>query len=138
VNGSIRAIGSVYYGGSTTGIGTAYTKPDFVFNDNYKVIQTEEVDEYVKKENHLPWITSAEQETKENGTVTDMTRMSFETLEAVENLQLQLIGQQKLIRELQTGNDKLMSENSQQKARIESLESRLLKLESMLGAISNK
>lgn len=41
----------------------------------------------LKKNNHLPWVTSA---TAENGAV-NMTRMSFETLEVVENLQLQVI-----------------------------------------------
>ena len=108
VIGSIRATGSVYYGG-TEGLtnGTLYNKPDFVFNENYRALRTEDVEEYLERENHLPWITSAEKEKEENGEVTDMTRMAFETVESVENLQLQIIDQQKLIRELKAENNTL-------------------------------
>jgi hypothetical protein len=116
VNGNIRVIGEIYYGGSTTGTTTTkYNKPDYVFENKYKLFTIEEVEKYIEKENHLPWITSAEKEKKENGDVVDMTRMAFETLESVENLQLQLIGQQKQIRELKAENDQL-------KYRLEKLE----------------
>ncbi len=108
VSGSIRALGSVYYGGSEgSANGTAYTKPDYVFEESYKVFGTEEVEEFLEKENHLPWITSAEKEREENGNATDMTRMAFETVETVENLQLQIIEQSKLIRELEARLRKL-------------------------------
>ena len=116
VIGNIRATGSVFYGGTEGNTnGTAYTKPDFVFDDSYKVLQTKDVEEYLERENHLPWITSAEKEKEENGAVTDMTRMAFETVESVENLQLQIIDQQKLIRELKVENDWL-------KARLDRIE----------------
>jgi hypothetical protein len=106
VMGSIRATGSVFYGGTEGNTnGTAYTKPDFVFDDSYKALQTKEVEEFLERENHLPWITSADKEKEENGEVTDMTRMAFETVESVENLQLQIIDQQKMIKELKTEND---------------------------------
>jgi hypothetical protein len=108
VIGSIRATGSVFYGGTEGNTnGTAYTKPDFVFNESYNVLQTDDVETYLKRENHLPWITSAEKEKEENGEVTDMTRMAFETVESVENLQLQIIDQQKMIRELKAENKKM-------------------------------
>jgi hypothetical protein len=99
VNGNIRATGSVYYGGTTTTTGTAYNKPDYVFGEDYKALQTGEIEMFLKENNHLPWVTSAEKEKQENGEATDMTRMAFETLESVENLQLQIISQQKLIKE---------------------------------------
>ncbi|MBW6534207.1 MAG: hypothetical protein K0B11_04320 [Mariniphaga sp.] len=101
VNGRIRATGSVYYGGTTSTDGTAYNKPDYVFAEDYIALPTEEVELFLKENSHLPWVTSAEQEKQENGEATDMTRMAFETLEAVENLQLQIINQQKLIKEQQ-------------------------------------
>ncbi len=108
VIGSIRATGSVYYGGSEGLMnGTLYNKPDFVFNESYRALRTEDVEEYLERENHLPWITSAEKEKEENGEVTDMTRMAFETVESVENLQLQIIEQQKMIRELKAENEKM-------------------------------
>jgi hypothetical protein len=99
VNGSIRAIGSVYYGGTTgSANGTAYTKPDYVFEKTYKRLSIEEVEDFLKNENHLPWVTSAVKEKEENGYVVDMTRMAFESVETIENLQLQIIEMNKQIR----------------------------------------
>ena len=108
VIGSIRATGSVYYGGSEGLMnGTLYNKPDFVFYESYRVLRPEDVEKYLQREKHLPWITSAEKEKEENGEVTDMSRMAFETVETVENLQLQIIDQQKMIRELKAENGKM-------------------------------
>jgi hypothetical protein len=118
VNGNIRATGSVYYGGTTTTAGTAYNKPDYVFGDDYKALQTFEIEMFLKENKHLPWVTSVEQEEQENGDATNMTRMAFETLESVENLQLQIISQQKLIKE--------------QQEIIESLQTRLERIEKAL------
>ena len=111
VNGDIRAIGSVYYGGTVGNAnGILYTKPDFVFEEGYEVMSVEQVEEYLRVENHLPWMTSVKQEKEENGDVIDMTRMAFETVETAENLQLQIIGlntmagtQQEQISLLQSG-----------------------------------
>jgi hypothetical protein len=103
VNGDIRAIGSVYYGGTEGNAdGTAYTKPDYVFEEGYQVMSTEQVEEYLKKENHLPWMTSVNQEKEENGDVINMTRMAFQTVETAENLQLQVIELNKLIKKQTT------------------------------------
>ena len=108
VTGSIRATGSVYYGGTAgSANGTAYSKPDYVFEESYQMLQTEEVEEFLNKENHLPWITSAVKEKEENGEVVDMTRMAFETVESVENIQLQVIEQQKLMQNQQKEIDEL-------------------------------
>ena len=101
VIGDIRATGSVYYGGTSGNAdGTLYTKPDYVFEDNYKPLSIDEVESYVTKEKHLPWITSVKTEKKENGEVVNMTRMNFETVETVENLQVQIIELKKEIDEL--------------------------------------
>ncbi|UCG47968.1 MAG: hypothetical protein JSU94_21120 [Phycisphaerales bacterium] len=100
VDGNIRATGSVYYGGTEGNTnGTAYSKPDYVFEKGYHVMSTDQVEAYLKKENHLPWITSAEQEEQQHASVIDMTRMAFETVETAENLQMQLIQLNKLIKE---------------------------------------
>jgi hypothetical protein len=123
VNGDIRAIGSVYYGGSTgSADGTAYIKPDYVFDESYERLDPENVEDFLARENHLPWITSAKQEKIENGENTNMTRMAFETLEAVENVQLQVIRQDKQIRELKAENRQLKSENKQLKKRLDRIE----------------
>jgi len=119
VIGDIRATGSVYYGGTEGNAnGTAYNKPDYVFEDDYDVMSVEQVEEYLKKENHLPWMTSAKQEKDENSDVIDMTRMAFETVETAENLQIQIIELNKLIKE----QAKLIEE---QQKRIAALEARI-------------
>jgi hypothetical protein len=116
VVGDIRATGSVYYGGTSGNAnGTVYTKPDYVFEETYNHMTTEEVCEYLLSEKHLPWITSAREEKEEAGNVVDMTRMAFETVETVENLQLQIIEMNKVIKAL---NKKIML----QQAQIERLE----------------
>jgi hypothetical protein len=100
VNGDIRAIGSVFYGGTEGNAnGTAYLKPDYVFEEGYGVMSIDQVETYLKKENHLPWMTSTKQEKEENGNVIDMTRMAFETVETAENIQIQVIELNKLIKD---------------------------------------
>ena len=102
VCGDIRATGSVYYGGTCgTANGTAYNKPDYVFESDYKIYTPNEIEKFIGKKGHLPWLTSAKKEKKENNGAVNITRMSFETLEAVENMQLQIIEQQKQIEEMQ-------------------------------------
>ncbi len=102
VIGNIRATGSVYYGGTAGAAnGNLYNKPDYVFKSGYKLRTIEEVEEYLKTQGHLPWMTSVEQEKKENGDAVDITRMGFETVETTENLQLQIITLNNFIKELQ-------------------------------------
>jgi hypothetical protein len=133
VNGDIRATGSVYYGGTSGGVSaTPYSKPDYVFEKTYGFMPVEEVEKFLNEENHLPWVTSVEKEKEENGETTDMTRMAFETLESVENLQLQIIEQHKLIRTLMDQNAKLSSENEQLRDKDESINNRIDKLEKLL------
>jgi len=113
VTGDIRATGSVYYGGTAgTSNGTLYTKPDFVFETGYRPLTIDQVEDHLRRERSLPWMTSAREE--KGGTV-NMTRMSFETVETAENLQLQVITLNRLIRDLR---EKIES----QERRIRSLE----------------
>jgi len=116
VNGDIRAIGSVYYGGTVGNAdGELYDKPDYVFQDGYKVLETEEVEQFLKREGHLPWMTSVKQEKEENGNAVNMTRMAFETVETVENLQLQIIKLNKFITQQRKEIDILKAEISRLK-----------------------
>ncbi len=111
VIGDIRATGSVYYGGSTGSTdGIAYTKPDYVFEEGYQILSTEQVAKHLEKKKSLPWITPLKKEKEENGEMIDMTRMSFETVETVENLQLQIIALSKIIKEQQRQIDSLLNE----------------------------
>ncbi|MFH2094878.1 MAG: hypothetical protein ABIJ16_04185, partial [Bacteroidota bacterium] len=102
VAGDARVEGNIYYG--PTGSVTIYTKPDYVFDpgyDNDFDLDILAIEKYIKKNNHLPWVTAAKDE--ENGI--NMTRMSFESLEAIENLQMQII-------ELKKENMRLVDENA--------------------------
>ena len=101
----------MYYG-VTAGVadGIPYSKPDYVFEKNYEAFSTSEVAAFLEKENHLPWITSAAKEKEENGDVTDMTRMAFETVETVENLQLQII---ELSRKLEVLNEIVLKQQKE-------------------------
>lgn len=85
VVGDARITGNIYYGLTGTDF---YSKPDYVFLSNYtKYHDPLEVEEFIIKKGHLPWVTKADAE--KDGI--NMTRMQFETLETVENLQLQII-----------------------------------------------
>jgi hypothetical protein len=126
VNGNIRAIKTVYYGGTEGNAnGMAYLKPDYVFEEGYDVMSTEQVEEYLNRENHLPWMTSAKAEKEENGDGIDMTRMAFETVETAENLQIQVIEQNKLIKKHQEEIAELKTENESLKHRLGSIEQRI-------------
>ncbi|OFX82272.1 MAG: hypothetical protein A2W99_09450 [Bacteroidetes bacterium GWF2_33_16] len=86
VEGDARITGDIFYGASPSI--TKYTKPDYVFKPEYNsYLEPIKVEEFIKTNGHLPWITSAKDE--KNGV--NLTRMQFETLETVENLQLQII-----------------------------------------------
>ncbi len=118
VNGDARVTGDIYYG---TGTNT-YNKPDFVFNPKYeKDFDIPEVEKFISENGHLPWVTAANEE-KEG---VNMTRMSFETLETVENQQLQIIS-------LKKENEAQKQKIKEQEERLSSLEERLRKLERML------
>jgi hypothetical protein len=120
VSGNIRATGSVLYGGSNcTANATAYSKPDYVFESNYKKTYSPfEVEKFILKEGHLPWVTSAKDERKENKGAVDITRMSFQTLEATENIQMQVIEQQKTITSQQAEIDNQKKENEELKKQV--------------------
>jgi hypothetical protein len=95
VSGAIRATGGVFYGGDPA---TPYTQPDYVFEKGYKALKTEEVERYIREKKHLPWMTPSN---KEDKGVINMARMTLETVETAENLQLQIIEANKKMKELQ-------------------------------------
>jgi hypothetical protein len=109
VEGDARITGDIYYG--ILHEDSKYAKPDFVFKKDYnKSFDILSIEKFIKRNKHLPWITAAKNE--HDGV--NMTRMSFETLETVENQQLQIIElkkenikQQKIIDELLKRIEKL-------------------------------
>ncbi len=119
VNGDSRFIGNIYLG---KGNNIIHSKPDFVFSSNYtKNYTIAEIEKFIEENSHLPWLTSAKEE-EEQGV--NLTRMSFETLEAVENQQLQII-------KLKKENDTLKSKLQKQEDRINTLEQQNKQIENL-------
>ena len=120
VDGDARITGNIYYG--AIGSGTTYSKPDFVFEPEYKKdFKISEIEQFIKVNKHLPWVTSAKDE--KDGI--NMTRLSFETLEAIENQQLQIIKLNKVINEKDATINNL-------KKQLKNMDGRLKKIESAL------
>ncbi|MEW5845912.1 MAG: hypothetical protein AB1777_06550 [Bacteroidota bacterium] len=93
VVGDARITGDIYYGTEAE----KYIKPDYVFKPSYPMrLDPLEVEHFIARNGHLPWLTKASDE--KDGV--NLTRMQFETVETVENLQLQIIQQQKEIESL--------------------------------------
>ena len=104
--GAMRANGGFYSSGSQT------IYPDYVFenyadkksniNPTYKMMSLSEVDLFIKTNKHLPGVTGInELPTNENGHKEfELSKLSTQTLEKVEELYLHTIEQQKQIDEL--------------------------------------
>jgi hypothetical protein len=69
--------------------------PDFVFNENYDLLNLNSLEQYIKKYNHLPNIPSAE-EVKQKGIDVGETQASL--LQKIEELTLYIIEQNKMIK----------------------------------------
>lgn len=72
---------------------------DFVFEDDYKLKDLEEVESFIKDNKHLPDVPS-EKEVLENGI--QLGEMDAKLLQKIEELTLYMIEQNKTIKELQT------------------------------------
>ncbi|WP_321828107.1 beta strand repeat-containing protein [Maribacter dokdonensis] len=129
VDGDIRAEGAITASGAITdGI------PDYVFqkyflgnsilNPSYEFNDLAEIEAFVKENNHLPGIQSA-QAVKEQGfwNVSESSRVN---LEKIEELFLHTIEQEKKIKELQKANTNMSSELEALKTQMEEIKTMLL------------
>lgn len=71
--------------------------PDYVFANDYKLKSLEDVENYIKQNNHLPEIPSA-QEIEKNGLM--LAEMNLSLLKKIEELTLHAIEQQKSVSQL--------------------------------------
>ncbi len=71
--------------------------PDYVFNEDYKLLSLEEIEMFISQNKHLPEIPSAK-EFKENGIL--LGQMSFDLLKKIEELTLYLIELNRINKEL--------------------------------------
>ncbi len=87
----------------------------------------EEVESYIKENKHLPGVTGIDElESDELGTYVDLSEISNQTLEKVEEVYLHTIEQNKQIKALEAENAELKQDNKE-------LKERLAKIEATLG-----
>ena len=113
VDGNIRAEGAITASGTIT-----QNIPDYVFekyfnnfstlNNNYKFFSLLEIENFIRKNNHLPGIKSAF-EIKNQG-FWNLGEASKNNLEKIEELFLHTIEQEKKIEQLKSNNEELGKE----------------------------
>jgi len=86
---------------------------DFVFDEEYKLPELDEVEKHIKEKKHLPEIASAAQMKKEG---VNIGEFQIKLLQKIEELTLYTIEQNKQLKKLQENNDKLMKEVDELKA----------------------
>lgn len=108
--------------------------PDFVFASNYKLRTLNELEAFIKANQHLPEVPSAK-EVEENGL--DLGKMDATLLQKVEELTLYLIEQDKNQKTLESKNSNLKTqisktekENQELKTTLQEVLKRIEKLES--------
>ena len=133
----VSTTGNLQVGGNVTVTGTHTPVPDYVFqkyflgnsilNSNYEFKTLAEIEAFVKENNHLPGIQSA-QAVKEQGfwNVSESSRVN---LEKIEELFLHTIEQEKKIKELKAANTNMQTEMDALKAQMEEIKSMLLEKE---------
>ncbi|UWX59239.1 cell wall anchor protein [Chryseobacterium oranimense] len=92
---------------------TATPTADFVFDEDYKLPQLDEVEKHIKEKKHLPEIASAAQMEKEG---VNIGEFQIKLLQKIEELTLYTIEQNKQLKKLQENNDKLAEEIKELKA----------------------
>jgi hypothetical protein len=93
--------------------------PDFVFAPNFKLRTLNELEAYIKANQHLPEVPSAK-EVEENGL--DLGKMDATLLQKVEELTLYLIEQNKSLELQASGYKEVKEENSNLKTQISKVE----------------
>mgnify|MGYP003575561206 CR=1 FL=1 len=89
--------------------------PDYVFYREHKLTPLEDVESYIKTNNHLPEIPSAIEVTKEG---ISLGEMNAKLLKKIEELTLYLIEQNKELKEIKSSNERLETEVSNLKSRL--------------------
>ncbi len=108
--------------------------PDYVFNKDYELRTLEEVETFVKANNHLPDVPS-EKEVKENGI--DVAEMESVLLRKIEELTLYIIDQNKTIKsqqeKLSEQSQELSAQQQELKQQKDDFAARLEALEQKIG-----
>lgn len=97
---------------------------DYVFNKGYKLLNLNELEKFIKTNNHLPNIPSAKQIAREGLNIGGMQRLQ---MEKIEELTLYTIQQDKDIKELNKENKMLKTELQQLKTEVNNIKKMLNK-----------
>jgi hypothetical protein len=116
VNGGIRTTSNIY----ADYVFEEYLEGSSTLNSDYKFKSLKEVESFIKVNKHLPGVTGIKDLQKtELGYSYNLTELSIQSLEKIEELYLHVIEQQKIIEDLKIKN--------------EALKVRLHKIETALG-----
>ncbi|MEA3419092.1 MAG: hypothetical protein U9Q90_06795 [Campylobacterota bacterium] len=99
--------------------GEKMSVPDYVFKDDYKLMPLEELKTFIKKNNHLPGVASADEVGKAG--VVNLSGLQMTLLEKVEELTLYTLQQEAKI-----------AKQEAKIARLEAMQKRLTQVESLL------
>ncbi|MEA3419094.1 MAG: hypothetical protein U9Q90_06805 [Campylobacterota bacterium] len=106
--------------------GRKMSVPDYVFKDDYKLMPLEELKVFVKKNNHLPGVASADEVDKAG--VVNLSSLQMTLLEKVEELTLYTLQQEESL----ASKDAEIKEMQAKIAKLEAMQKRLAKVESLL------
>jgi hypothetical protein len=130
VNGDISTTGKIYTTNSVYAdyVFEKYFKGSSELNPNYEFKSLNYVRDFIRANNHLPGVTSiADLSKANNGYTFDMTKLTVQSLEKIEELYLHTIEQKDKIDAQQAEIEKLKKDTEDTKARLARLEKLLFK-----------
>ena len=136
VAGDISTTGKLYTTNSVYAdyVFEKYFKGHSDLNNDYKFSSLEEVNDFIKKNHHLPGVTKIDDLVKsEEGYTFDMTALSIQQLEKIEELFLHTIEQQAQLKAQYEVNEKQQQLILQQQDELQQLKERMQKLEQLLN-----
>ncbi len=113
--------------------GRKMSVPDYVFKNDYKLMPLDELKAYVEKNDHLPGVISADE--VEKAGVVNLSGLQMTLLEKVEELTLYTIQQEESLASKDAELVSMSSEMKEMKAKVaklETMQKRLVKVESLL------
>ena len=98
---ALDVVGDISVSGNIKKDGTNYTHPDYVFEDDYKLMSLEELKNYVKKNKCMPNVISAEDVKKNNGY--NLDELLIQMLEKIEEQTLYIFQLEERIADIERG-----------------------------------
>lgn len=125
-SGELRIIGDVIVDGTTLNV------PDYVFEDDYKLMTLDQLSAFIEENKHLPGVASAK-EVNSNGL--DLAGSQLSVLEKVEELTLYTLQQHEELKQLAAENAQLKESNRQALSAYHSLINEQSELRQLVNAL---